>query len=168
VRDGVPGYYGNSTGILVCARQGAAENESPHLYIGPSWMTSTVLVIAAGNSIPGLDSRAYLFVPRTSGLVNRRFREISDDLVYCYETPYFNYSDATTSTNPVPGFTILVRLTGSARTVLMEKRKCSNVRTRAVAAHLAGGDLRPLWPHQDNADCPGERCQLPGWDRRPR
>ncbi|MFC1794180.1 hypothetical protein ACFL3Q_11400 [Planctomycetota bacterium] len=53
--------------------------EDPHLALVRSNIHSTRTVLSVGNSIPNLDSAAYEFLPETSGMLNRDFRDITPD-----------------------------------------------------------------------------------------
>jgi hypothetical protein len=53
--------------------------EDPHLALVRSNIHPARAVLSVGNSIPNLDSAAYEFLPETSGLLNRDFRDITPD-----------------------------------------------------------------------------------------
>jgi len=51
--------------------------EDPHLALVHSNIRPARAALSVGNSIPDLDSAAYEFLPETSGLLNRDFRDIT-------------------------------------------------------------------------------------------
>ena len=57
--------------------------EDPHLALVRSNVHPARAVLSVGNSIPSLDSAAYEFLPETSGLLNRDFRDITPDEQRC-------------------------------------------------------------------------------------
>lgn len=88
--------------------------EDPHLTLGHDNVEPQKGVFSVGTSIKGLQAGAYPFVPKSSGLVNRDFKDVkADGKVYCYEPQYFGGSSR---------FTIILQLT-SDTTLQIEKRE---------------------------------------------
>ena len=64
--------------------------EDPHLALVRSNIHPACAVLSVGNSIPDLDSAAYEFLPETSGLLNRDFRNITPDgQIYGFQVNHF-------------------------------------------------------------------------------
>lgn len=103
----------------------SAAADAPNLFLGPSGITGAVLTLSMGNSVPGLNSRNYLFRPLREGRINRPFREIRTSDVYCYESFYKDYRDAAQQSNSLTAYTILVALPPDARTVAVERSAAS-------------------------------------------
>lgn len=77
---------------------------------------------SVGNSLPGLPSNVYYFVPQSSGFVNRHFAEVKADAnTYCYTLGVPNFPFAGNSL--LPGTSIIIRLDNS-NTLSVEKRNC--------------------------------------------
>ncbi|HIG98651.1 TPA: hypothetical protein HA231_04480 [Candidatus Woesearchaeota archaeon] len=61
--------------------------ESDNIYLGPDNLNPSVSAISTGTAVPGLESGLYEFEPQSVGMVNRDFKQVSNDgQVYCYET----------------------------------------------------------------------------------
>jgi hypothetical protein len=97
-------------------------NEAPHLFLGPSGLTSNVQELSVGTSLTGVRGGGYKFHQQEGGQVNRRFTEIVDNQVYCYETLFRDARTAEQHTNPVAGVTVLLRLAPGGSNVTLEGR----------------------------------------------
>ena len=64
--------------------------EDPHLALVRSNIHPARAVLSVGNSIRGFDSATYEFLPETSGLLNRDFRDITpDEQIYGFQVNHF-------------------------------------------------------------------------------
>ncbi|MBI3743922.1 MAG: hypothetical protein HY261_06530 [Chloroflexi bacterium] len=98
-------------------------SEAPNLYLGPNMFTSQLGEFSMGTSVPGLRGAAYIFEPRDSGLVNRRFSDIRDEQVYCFENFYGLERDFFAHANSNRnGGTILLRLSEGGAKVTVDGR----------------------------------------------
>lgn len=75
------GYWFTATPTL------AGESEQDKLFMARSPLTDAVYVFSMDNALAGVAGGLYGFAPRNGGQVNRRFGEISDQSVYCFEGP---------------------------------------------------------------------------------
>lgn len=78
--------------------------------------------ISIGNSLPGLPSKVYYFVPQKTGFVNRDFSGVkADGNIYCYTLglPNFPFPGNSTLVNT----SVLLQLQGGT-TLIAEKRNC--------------------------------------------
>lgn len=60
-------------------------NEERHIYLGPNEYTSQYEEFSVGGSIPGVTGNAYLFTPESAGPARRRFSQVTDETVVCYD-----------------------------------------------------------------------------------
>lgn len=68
--------------------KGARETypEDPHLSLVRDNINPSKAVFSVGTSIPNLQTDKYLFDPRTTGEINRDFKDVKNDVkVYCYD-----------------------------------------------------------------------------------
>lgn len=93
--------------------------EAPHLYLGASALTSAYGAFSMGTSVPGLRGQRYLFKPVAAGQVNRRFAEIRDSQVYCYEG--FSGLEAEAARQQASGLTLLVQLQEGGRKLAVQR-----------------------------------------------
>lgn len=107
---------------IVSAQTGPLMSEGPHLYLGASPLTSTLQEFSMGTSIPELRGGGYLFVPSETGMVNRRFSQISDERVYCFDTLYASESDAGRKVPIFNGPMLILQLKNAGGSVQIEKR----------------------------------------------
>ncbi len=80
---------GTAQGIWFYNLSGQVQNEDPHLALVFDNMETENQVFSVGNSATnaGIPSGAYNFIPKSSGMINRDFSQVTaDGLVYCYET----------------------------------------------------------------------------------
>jgi hypothetical protein len=75
-----------------------------------------------GSALPGINSGVYFFDPQNSGLINRRFSDVTaDGNTYCYTIGYPNFPFA--GNTLIPNASIILKLeTGT--TLSLEKRNC--------------------------------------------
>lgn len=59
--------------------------EDPHLALALDNVNPQINVFSVGGSIPGLDSKIYIFTPESTGEVNIAFAQVKPGKVYCYE-----------------------------------------------------------------------------------
>ncbi len=72
--------------------------EFQNLYVGPNNLDPSANVFSVGTAVPGLPSGLYSFVPRSSGRVNRDFKDVAaDGNVYCYEANGIRVSEGSGS-----------------------------------------------------------------------
>lgn len=93
---------------------GSILSETTHLFLGQYPYNPSLEQFSTGTSIPGLNSGTYSYIPKDSGLVNRRFKDITDHSIYCFD----GMSDGS-------GFTMLLQLSEDAQTVTVEKQNSS-------------------------------------------
>jgi hypothetical protein len=80
------------------------------------------LVFSVGNSVPGLNSGVYLFDSAISGLVNRKFTDVTPDgNTYCYSLGHVNAGFI--GSFPIPDISMIIKLE-NATTLSVEKRNC--------------------------------------------
>ena len=97
-------------------------NESPQLFLGPATLSSNYQVVSTGTKIPGLNAAIYLFAPRSSGRVNRRFNEILEAETYCIEKFGISEQDLKSTGGSTATFTLLVRLAPGGTSLAIERR----------------------------------------------
>ncbi len=102
---------------------GTRASEGLNLYLGPSAFTSQLQVFSMGTSVPGIRPGAYVYQPRDTGLVNRRFRDVADGQVHCFESLYQREADARAGRNPYQGITVLIQVIDSGQSVRIEPRQ---------------------------------------------
>ncbi len=98
------------------------QSEGPQLYLGPSTFTDNVYDFSIGTSVPSVTAGLYRYIPSSSGTINRKFSDITNDDVYCFETFYRNERDAWDRVAAVTDFTLLVQRRNSGASVAVERR----------------------------------------------
>jgi hypothetical protein len=95
---------------------------------GPGWRgdderaLTTVATFSVGTSIPGLASAVYPFRPKSSGLVNRDFGDITaDGHIYCFDSTAGIANWRSNGASLARGSIVLVALT-SATTLRIERQ----------------------------------------------
>jgi hypothetical protein len=78
-----------------------------------------------GTSVPGIRPGAYVYQPRDTGLVNRRFREITDGQAHCFESLHRGEADARAGRNPYQGITVLIHVIDSGQSIRIEPRQAA-------------------------------------------
>jgi hypothetical protein len=99
-----------------------ALGEAAHLYLGPSTFTDNVYDFSIGTSVPTVTPGLYRYIPSSSGTINRKFSDITNDDAYCFETFYRNERDAWDRVAAVTDFTLLVQRRNAGASVAIERR----------------------------------------------
>jgi hypothetical protein len=107
---------GTAQGIWYVAGTTQQYPEDPHLALVHDNANPAIAVFSVGTSIPGLESRAYPFMPAASGKVNRDFSAISaDGEIYCFDS-------VGTPESGIPSGTIILLQLTSGTTLRIEKQ----------------------------------------------
>ncbi len=84
-------------------------------------ITPSIQVFSAGNTLPGLTSGTYYFLPKSSGIINRNFADVkADGTIYCYTLDLLGFVNFG---NSIPGTSIIIKMEGNA-SMSAEKRNC--------------------------------------------
>ncbi len=84
-------------------------------------ITPAIQVFSAGNTLPGLSSGTYYFIPKSTGIINRNFAEVTPDgNTYCYTMDLLGFVN---SGNSIPNSSIIIKLEKNT-TLSAEKRNC--------------------------------------------
>jgi len=84
-------------------------------------ITPSIQVFSAGNTLPGLSSGTYYFIPKSTGIINRNFAEVTaDGNTYCYTMDLLGFVNAG---NSIPNSSIIIKLENNT-TLSAEKRNC--------------------------------------------
>ena len=82
----------------------------------------SIQAISTGNSIPGLPSNVYYFVPQSSGFTNRHFVDVkADGNTYCYTLGILNFPFPGNSL--IPSTSVIIKMENGS-TLSVEKRNC--------------------------------------------
>lgn len=79
---------GTAQGVWILKGEEYVAHENPHLALAYDNTDPNIAVISMGNSAQskGFAWGTYNFNPQASGLINRDFKDIKDNQVYCFET----------------------------------------------------------------------------------
>lgn len=110
---------GTAQGVWFVKRTKETYPEDPHIALVHDNVNPLRGVFSVGTSVPNLQAGTYYFNPKSSGSVDRDFKDVkSDGNVYCYE-PRDRFSDGRLS------FVILIQLKNPTSLVI-EKQDLSN------------------------------------------
>ncbi|MGD8760116.1 MAG: hypothetical protein PVJ07_07665 [Anaerolineales bacterium] len=97
-------------------------SEAYSLYLGPNDFLPSMHSISTGHAIPGLDSFVYTFVPQTSGRINRRFDDIADGEIHCFDTLYDSLESLVQGLPHSRAMSIILQLASDGFSLTIEKR----------------------------------------------
>ncbi len=102
----------------------ANRHEEFDLFMAKSPLDASIEVFSMGRSVPNLEGRIYAFTPKTSGLTNRRFAEITDAQTYCYDG--LNNGDPQRA--PPSSFVLVVQLVNDTtlKVEMQSRSTCGN------------------------------------------
>jgi hypothetical protein len=84
-------------------------------------VTPSIQVFSAGNTLPGLSSGTYYFIPKSTGTINRNFADVkADGNTYCYTMDLLGFVN---TGNSIPNSSIIIKLENNT-TLSAEKRNC--------------------------------------------
>ncbi|MGD2252007.1 MAG: hypothetical protein PVF70_03720 [Anaerolineales bacterium] len=118
----------SAQGYWFPSREPAASEENS-LYLGPNDFLPSMYSFSTGHAIPGLDSFVYTFVPQTSGTVNRRFDEITDGEIYCFDTLYDSLESLVQELPHSRAMSIILQLANDGQSLTIEKRSEASCET---------------------------------------
>jgi hypothetical protein len=127
VKGSAQGYWWqadiNTTGVFP---------ETIGLYLGPHDIVPSLMAISIGetlqNSTPSLPSDIYAFESNPTGMINRKFSEITDENTYCIERIHYGRDAAISEDNSIQNRILLLqKQTGGQRIELelQESNDCS-------------------------------------------
>ncbi|MGD8814389.1 MAG: hypothetical protein PVI78_07930 [Anaerolineales bacterium] len=96
--------------------------EADSLFLGPNDFLPSLSSFSIGNSIPGMRSFVYTFMPLASGGVNRPFDKILDNEVYCFDRLYDSLESLVVEAPHTMPFVILLQLSDDGQSLRIEKR----------------------------------------------
>lgn len=96
------------------------------LFLGPNDYLPSKHSISTGNAIIGLASRVYSFTPKSSGLINSKFNEITDSEIYCFERLYDSLYSLVNEAPVYMDFIIVLQLSSNGNTLTIEKQTSSS------------------------------------------
>jgi hypothetical protein len=82
------------------------------LFMAASPAKPSVEVFSMGRAVPDLNGQRYAFAPKSSGLTNRRFADVKDSQIYCFDDLHNNEFDMTAQ-NALP-YVIVAQFVSSA------------------------------------------------------
>jgi hypothetical protein len=104
-------------------KQGGSKNpEDNNIALVKDNVTPTQPAFSVGSALPGLNSGVYFFDIQNSGLINRKFTDVTaDGSVYCYAIGYPNFPLA--GNTPITNTSIIIKME-TATALSVEKRNC--------------------------------------------
>jgi len=96
------------------------------LFLGPNDYLPSKHSFSTGNAITGLASRVYTFTPQSSGIINRKFNEITDSEIYCFDTLYDSLYSLVSDLPTWMESIILLQLSSDGRTITIEKQSATS------------------------------------------
>lgn len=100
--------------------------EANDFYVGPDSIVPSKYSFSIGSSSINPDHKVYIFNPSDSGLVNRKFGDITDTEIYCYDHLYDSIYSAVNSPSNTMSFIFLLRLSADFQSLTFEKQSTAS------------------------------------------